>query len=71
MCRRRIAALEGIGEMTREAPARKAAGRDRELRPGRGGEREPGKGRKGAKTPEKAPEPPARVRGRGGMDLGL
>ncbi|MDE0407201.1 MAG: relaxase domain-containing protein [Alphaproteobacteria bacterium] len=75
----RIAALEGIGEMVRAAPERAAeAGRDGGLRPDRGGEREPGKGREGAETPAKspskapdmAPEPPARGRGRGGMDLG-
>ena len=76
----RIAALEGIGEMKREAPERAAeAGRDSGLRPGRSGERDPGRGREGAetpakapsKTPSKAPEPPAPGRGRGGMDLGL
>ena len=76
----RIAALEGIGEMRREAPDKAAeAGRDRGLRPDRDSERSSGKGREAAKTPAKspsktpakAPEPPAPGRGRGGMDLGL
>ena len=76
----RIAALEGIGEMKREAPEKAAeTGQGRGLRPDRGGEREPGGGREGAETPAKspskapdmAPESPALGRGRGGMDLGL
>ena len=69
----RIAALEGIGEMKREAPDRGAeAAPDRAMRPG---SREFGEGagktRENTKTPAKAPEPPVRDRGKGGMDLGL
>ena len=76
----RIAALEGIGEMKREAPEKAAeAGQGGGLRPDRGGERGPDRGREGAETPaktpskapDKAPESPARGRVRGGMDLGL
>ena len=72
----RIAALEGIGEMKRAAPDKAVeAEKDRGLRPDRGGEREPGRGSEGVEAPSKkpgmAPEPPARGRGRGGMDLGL
>ena len=68
----RIAALEGIGEMKREAPGRAAeAAQDRPLRPERGADADIEKGRDGAKTPAKAPEPPVRDRGKGGMDLGL
>ena len=74
----RIAALEGIGEMKRAAPEKEAeAGKDGDLRPDRGAEREPGRGREGVDSPGKspskapgmAPEPPARGRGRGGMEL--
>ena len=72
----RIAALEGIGEMKREAPDRAAEaapgaerGADRGTDPGaakdRGAEGTP------SKTPAKEPEAPVRDRGRGGMDLGL
>ncbi len=68
----RIAALEGIGEMKREEPDRAAeAARDRSMRPERGPGRGTGKAREGVKTPAKAPEPPVRGRGKGGMDLGL
>ena len=68
----RIAALEGIGEMKRDAPDKAAeaartpeSGPDRELGEGAG------KAREGMKTPAKTPEPPLRDRGKGGMDLGL
>ena len=68
----RIAALEGIGEMKREAPDRAAeAAQDRPLRPERGVDGDIGKAREGTKTPAKTPEPPVRDRGKGGMDLGL
>ena len=68
----RIAALEGIGEMRREAPGKAAeAARIGGIRPERGAEESVGKDREGAKTPAKAPEPPVRERGKGGMDLGL
>ena len=68
----RIAALEGIGEVKREAPDKAGeAARDRPVRL----ERDPGEGigrsREGVKTPAKAPEPQVRERGKGGMDLGL
>ena len=68
----RVAALEGIGEMKREAPDRavEAAPR-RELRPERGAGEGIGKDREGARTPAKEPESPVRDRGKGGMDLGL
>ena len=60
----RIGALEGIGEMKREAPDKAVeAERDRSMQPERG----TGKAREGMKTPE----PPVRDRGKGGMDLGL
>ena len=72
----RIAALEGIGEMKREAldkafgVERAGAERfDRGTEPGLGKGR--GDGETPAKTPAKEPEAPARDRGRGGMDLGL
>ena len=70
----RIAALEGIGEMKREAPDRAAeARRDGGLSPDSGGERNLGKGREEAetasKTPSKTPEPPTLGRGRGGTEL--
>ncbi len=70
----RVAALEGIGEMKREAPDRAAeAARsverpaDRESGPGTAKERETGN--TPSRTPAKEPEAP--VRERGGMDLGL
>ncbi len=68
----RIAALEGIGEMKREAPDRSAEaalGAERGAEPStakdRGTETTP------SKSPAKEPEAPVRDRGRGGMDLGL
>ncbi len=68
----RIAALEGIGEMKREE-ADKAAEATRAPETGR--ERGPGEGigqdRESTKSPAKEPEPLARDRGKGGMDLGL
>ncbi len=72
----RIAALEGIGEMKREAPGKDdESGRDRALRPEGGTDRGAGKTREEGepppKTAAKAPEPPVRDRGKGGMDLGL
>ena len=68
----RIAALEGIGEMKREAPGKAAeAAPTRELRPEPGTGEGIGKDREGAKTPAKEPETPVRDRGKGGMDLGL
>ena len=68
----RIAALEGIGEMKREAPdkaAERSQARDtgQERAAGEGA----GKDRGSAKTPAKEPELPTRDRGKGGMDLGL
>ena len=68
----RIAALEGIGEMKREAPGKAAeAAPTRELQPERGMGEGIGTDREGAKTPAKEPETPVRDRGKGGMDLGL
>ena len=68
----RIAALEGIGEMKREAPDKAGeAARDRPMRPERGPGEGAGRAREGMKTPAKAPEPPVRDRGKGGVDLGL
>ncbi len=72
----RIAALEGIGEMKREAPDKGAEtarrdGRQRERETGTGTGEGAGKAREGMKTPAKTPEPPVRDRGKGGMDLGL
>ena len=68
----RIAALEGIGEMKREAPDKAVqAERGRESQPERGPGEGAGKARENTKTPAKAPEPPVRDRGKGGMDLGL
>ncbi len=68
----RIAALEGIGEMKREAPDKAGeAARDRSMQPERGNGEDAGKAREGMKTPAKTPEPPVRDRGKGGMDLGL
>ena len=68
----RIAALEGIGEMKREAPDKAVqAERGRESQPERGPGEGAGKAREGMKTPAKTPEPPVRARGKGGMDLGI
>ena len=68
----RIAALEGIGEMKREAPDRAAEGsRTRDTGQERAAGEGVGKDRGGAKTPARTPEPPVRDRGKGGMDLGL
>ena len=68
----RIAALEGIGEMRREAPDRAGeAVRDRSIQPERGPGQSPERTREGMNTPAKTPEPPVRDRGKGGMDLGL
>ncbi len=72
----RIAALEGIGEMKREALDRAA---DAALGADRGADREAGsstgkdRGTEGtpSKAPAKEPEAPVRDRGKGGMDLGL
>ena len=72
----RIAALEGIGEMKREAPDRAA---DAALGADRGADREAGSstgkgrgtGRNAVESAAKEPEAPVRDRGRGGMDLGL
>ena len=72
----RIAALEGIGEMQREAPDRGAEAAlgaerraDRGVAPGTAKDRETET--TPAKSPAKEPETPVRDRGRGGMDLGL
>ena len=73
----RIAALEGIGEMKREAPEKAADGaRTAARQPDRGVERNAGKDREGPEAPSKpsskAPEMPAPERGRSaGRDLGL
>ena len=68
----RIAALEGIGEMKREAADKAAeAARTPESGPERGPGEGVGRDRDGAKTPSKEPEPLVRDRGKGGMDLGL
>ena len=71
----RIAALEGVGEMAREAPDRKDETGRSDLRPDGGTEKDVGKAREESrspsKTPVQTPEPPVRNRGRGGMDLGL
>ena len=72
----RIAALEGIGEMKREAPDRAVeSALDAERRPDRGAAPGTAKDRETGRTPSKTPakelETPARDRGRGGMDLGL
>ncbi len=68
----RIAALEAIGETKRDTPDRASeAARDRAMRPERGAGESAGKAHEGMKTPAKAPEPPARERGKAGMDLGL
>ena len=73
----RIAALEGIGGTTREAPGKAADGaRTAETELGRSAERDTGKGREGVETPSnppaKTPEMPAPERSRGAdRDLGL
>ena len=68
----RTAALEGIGEMKREASGKAAeAAPTRELKPERGMGPGNGKAREETKTPAKEPETPVRDRGKGGMDLGL
>ncbi len=70
----RIAALEAIGEMKREAPDRAAdAARSVERPADRGLGSETAKDRETASTPSRTPakEPEAPVRERGGMDLGL
>ena len=68
----RIAALEGIGEMKRENPGKDGeAARSPESGPERSRGEGAEKAHEGMKTPAKAPEPPVRDRGRGGMDLGL
>ena len=68
----RIAALEGIGEMKRDAPGKAAeAAPARELQPERGAGEGIGTDREGSKTAAKEPETPVRDRGKGGMDLGL
>ena len=72
----RIAALEGIGEMKREAPDGGVEGartdtRQRERKAGSGPGEGAGKAQDRAKTPTREPEPPVRDRGKGGMDLGL
>ncbi len=65
----RIAALEGIGEMKREAPDRAdEAARDRSMRPERDTGEGAGKAREGMKTPARTPEPPVRDHSKGGMD---
>ena len=72
----RVAALEGIGEMKREAPDRAAdAARsverpaDRGSGPGKAKDRETGN--TPSRTPAKEMETPVPDRGKGGMDLGL
>ena len=68
----RIAALEGIGEIKREAPDKAGeAARTRDTGRERGTGEGAGKAREGMKTPAKTPEPPVRDRSKGGMDLGL
>ena len=68
----RIAALEGIGEMKRDAPEKTAeADPGRAARPERAAETGIGIGRERAATPAKEAETPVRERGKGGMDLGL
>ena len=58
--------------MKREAPDKAGeAARDRSMQPERGIGEDAGKAREGMKTPAKAPEPPVRDRGKGGVDLGL
>jgi hypothetical protein len=72
----RIAALEGIGEMKREAPDRAAdvaleAERRADGAAGSSTAKERGTETAPSKSPAKEPEAPARDRGKGGMDLGL
>ena len=68
----RIAALEGIGEMPREATGKSAlAAPSAGKTPSSGIDQGIGKERGGAQAPAKTPEPPVRDRGKGGMDLGL
>ena len=72
----RIAALEGIGEMKREAPDRAAEAErsaDRGADRGAGSSTEKDRGTETApsKSPVKEPEAQVRDRGRGGMELGL
>ena len=72
----RIAALEGIGEMKREARDRVAdAALGAERQADRGAEagtaKERGTETTPSKSPAKEPEAPVRDRGKGGMDLGL
>ena len=72
----RIAALEGIGETARGA-GRDAPGKGAEAtptqdkQPGRDSGPDMGRDRDGPGSPAKTPEPPARERGKGGVDLGL
>ncbi len=68
----RIAALEGIGEMKREAAdGAEGAGRGRGVLPDEASGKGTGKDGDAAKTSTKEPDMPIRERGRGGMDLGL
>ena len=68
----RIAALEGIGEMQREASDRAANADGRSGRQAeRGADDSTGKGRDESGKSGKALEPIVRDRGKGGMDLGL
>ena len=72
----RIAALEGIGEMKREAPERSAEAAPGMERPadrgaGSGTAKDRGTETTPSKSPAKEPETPVRDRGKGGMDLGL
>ncbi len=72
----RIAALEGIGEMKREAPDRAADTAlvaERRSERGAGSAMAKDRGTEGtpSNTPAKEPETPVRDRGKGGMDLGL
>ena len=68
----RIAALEGIGEMKREAPDKEAeATWTPESRPERGPGEGLGRDRESTKSPAKEPDTLVQERGKGGMDLGL
>jgi len=68
----RIAALEGIGEMKREAREKAAeAARTPDSRPGSGPGEGIDRGQEGVKSPVKEPEMPSLERGKGGMDHGL
>ena len=61
-----------VGETRREAPEKAAEdARSPESGPERSRGEGSGKTRESTKTPAKAPEPPVRDRGRGGMDLEL